>query len=150
MAPRYKLSTDGYLDLRDQRRVRTPGWHDDHIVPAPEAEAIRFLLSHSFPGHRRIVRPLSESSRKKIRLSLWADSVNERMDWVDRVWRSITRPVPAPRNPSEPQFLQVVTCGGWAYPLYLDGLVTRVLPPGGLPVAEVRAPAGAVLDLRSA
>jgi hypothetical protein len=138
------------MDLRDQRRVRTPGVHDDTIVPAPEADAIAFLLSHSFPGHRRIVRPLRTTDRKKIRMAMWADSVNERMDYVDRVWRSITQPVLPPVDASQPTLLQVVTCGAWAFPIHLDGQVTRVLPAGGVPLAEMEPAPAAALDLRTA
>jgi hypothetical protein len=83
-----RIAADGYIDLSDGRRVRTPGYHDHGLEPVPEEEAIAFLLSHSFRGHRRIVRSLSLQERKRIRLALWADSVQERMTLVDRVWRS--------------------------------------------------------------
>lgn len=131
-----RFSTDGYLDLRDGRRVRTPGNYDNGVDPAPEEEAVAFLLSHSFPGHRRLSRRLSEGDRRKIRLASWADSVSERMALVDRVWRTVTEPVPPPRRFDEPQLIQVVACGSRGYPLYLDGTVTRVLPHGGLPLDE--------------
>jgi hypothetical protein len=75
--------------------------------------------------------------RKRIRLALWADSVSERMTLVDRVWRSITEAVPAPVGTSEPKLLQVVRYGNWAYPLYVDGQSTRVIPLSGMPFAEV-------------
>lgn len=133
-----RVAADGYIDLSDSRRVRTPGYHDHRLDPVPEAEAIAFLLSHSFRGHRRIVRPLSLQERKRIRLALWADSVSERMTLVDRVWRSITEAVAPPVGSSEPQLVQVVRYGDWAYPLYLDGNATRVIPLSGMPFAEVK------------
>lgn len=132
-----RVSADGYIDLSDGRRVRTPGYHDHRLDPVPEEEAIAFLLSHSFRGHRRIVRPLSLEERKRIRLALWADSVSERMTLVDRVWRSITEAVSPPLGTSEPMLIQVVRHGSWAYPLYLDGDSTRVIPLSGMPLAEV-------------
>src|SRR5210317_817066 len=47
-----RVAADGYIDIRDGRRVRTPGIHTEVSVdPMPEAEALSFLLSHSFPGH---------------------------------------------------------------------------------------------------
>lgn len=132
-----RVAADGYIDLSDGRRVRTPGFHDHRLDPVPEEEAIAFLLSHSFRGHRRIIRPLSLQERKRIRLALWADSVSERMTLVDRVWRSITEAVPAPVGSTEPKLVQVVRYGTWAYPLYLDGDSTRVIPLSGMPFAEV-------------
>lgn len=132
-----RVAADGYIDLSDNRRVRTPGYHDQVVDPVPEEEAVAFLLSHSFRGHRRIVRPLSVSERKRIRLALWADSVSERMTLVDRVWRSITEPVLPPANRPGPHLIQVVRYGSWAYPLYVDGDVTRVIPLSGTPFAEV-------------
>jgi len=109
------------------------------VDPAPQAEALAFLLSHSFPGHRRIVRPMSISDRKKIQLALWADSVGERMNYIDRVWRNITDSVAPPKN-GKPELIQVVRLGDeWAYPVYLDGRVTRVLPHGGVSVGEQKA-----------
>ena len=130
-----RVAADGYIDLSDSRRVRTPGYHDHGLEPVPEEEAIAFLLSHSFRGHRRVARSLSLAERKRIRLALWADSVSERMTLVDRVWRAITEPVTVARS-DEPQLIQVLRCGDWAYPLYVDGDVTRVIPLGGLPLAE--------------
>jgi len=132
-----RVAADGYIDVRDGRRVRTPGNYDPSVEPVPEAEALSFLLSHSFPGHRRIVRPLSATHLKRLRMALWADSVSERMARVDRVWRAITEPALPPPDPSEPYLIQVVAFGPWAYPVYLDGSVTRVLPHGGLPAAEI-------------
>ena len=124
------------------------------VEAMPEGEALSFLLSHSFPGHRRMVRPLSETDRKNIRLALWADSVQVRMAYVDRVWRNVTEPVAPPSDATRPELVQVIHYGGvWAYPLYLDGEVTRVIPHGGLPMPEI---AGKVrsdfseLQLRSA
>jgi hypothetical protein len=132
-----RVATDGYIDLRDPRRVRTPGNHEPELEPVPEPEAVAFLLSHSFRGHRRIVRPLSLQDRKRIRLALWADSVSERMALVDRVWRSITEAVSAPTNSQGPRLVQLVRYGEWVYPLYLDGDVTRVIPLSGTPFAEL-------------
>ncbi|HSH75151.1 MAG TPA: hypothetical protein VLA09_05690 [Longimicrobiales bacterium] len=132
-----RVAADGYIDLRDSRRVRTPGYHEHSVDPVPEDEAVAFLLSHSFRGHRRIVRGLSVSERKRIRLALWADSVSERMTLVDRVWRSITEPVIPSAQQNGPQLIQVVRYGDWAYPLYADGDVTRVIPLSGTPIAEI-------------
>ena len=131
-----RVASDGYIDLRDSRRVRTPGDHDHGLDPVPEAEAIAFLLSHSFRGHRRVVRTLSVQDRKRIRLALWADSVSERMSLVDRVWRSITEAVSMPATQG-PQLVQIIRYGDWVYPLYTDGDVTRVIPLSGTPFAEV-------------
>ena len=131
-----RIAADGFMDLSDRRRVRTPGTKDTGVEPMPDGEALSFLLSHSFPGHRRIVRSMSESDRKNIRLALWADSVQVRMTYVDRVWRNITEPVLPPRDPTRPELVQVIHYGVWAYPLYLDGHVTRVIPHGGLPMPE--------------
>jgi len=132
-----RIATDGYIDLRDSRRVRTPGNHDHGIDPVPEGEAVAFLLSHSFRGHRRVIRPLSLQDRKRIRLALWADSVSERMTLVDRVWRSITEAVSLPANAKGPQLIQLVKYGEWLYPMYADGDVTRVIPLSGTPFAQV-------------
>lgn len=134
-----RVSADGYLDISDHRRIRTPGYYDHSLEPVPEGEAIAFLLSHAFRGHRRIVRPLSLQQRKRLRLALWADSVSERMTLVDRVWRAITEHVTAMPTPNGPQLIQVIRFGEWAYPLYADGEVTRVIPLGGMPLAEVSA-----------
>jgi hypothetical protein len=92
------------------------------------------LLSHTFPGHLKIVRSGTVSDRKQIQLVMWADSVSERMDLVDRIWRRITEPIAPGKASSRPKLVQLVRCGTyWAYPLYLDGSVTRVLPHGGMP-----------------
>ena len=133
-----RIAADGYIDLSDSRRVKTPGFHDHGVEPVPEEEAVAFLLSHTFRGHRRIVRPMSVQERKRIRLALWADSVSERMSLVDRVWRSITERVDITVASSEPELIQVVRFGTWAYPLYADGDVTRVIPHSGMPIAEVK------------
>jgi len=131
-----RVATDGYIDLRDSR-VRTPGNHDHGVDPVPEAEAVAFLLSHSFRGHRRIVRSLSLQDRKRIRLALWADSVSDRMNLVDRVCRAITETAPLAATGKAPQLIQLVKYGEWVYPLYADGDVTRVIPLSGTPFAEV-------------
>ena len=133
-----RISADGFMDLSDGRRVKTPGTSDTGVEPMPESEALSFLLSHSFPGHRRIVRALSLSDRKNLRLALWADSVSVRMSYVDRVWRNITEPVLPPADPATPELIQVINYGAvWAYPIYLDGEVTRVIPLGGMPAPEI-------------
>lgn len=144
-----RISTDGFIDLRDQRRVRTPGYFEAEIDPMPEAEALAFLLSHSFPGHRRIVRSFTHRERRNLKRASWADSVNERMNLLDLVWRAVTRPVPPPRSLDHPELIQVVRVDGeWAYPIYLDGGETRVLPTGGTPLSELRKSLGApFLDL---
>jgi hypothetical protein len=142
-----RVATDGYIDLRDSRRVRTPGNHDHGVDPVPEAEAVAFLLSHSFRGHRRIVRPLSVQDRKRIRLALWADSVSERMTLVDRVWRSITEAVALQTHTHAPQLVQLVRYGEWVYPLYADGDSTRVIPLSGTPFAEVPEQVAVEFDL---
>jgi hypothetical protein len=131
---RTRVHADGFLDISDRRRVRTPGNHEVRVDPAPDAEALAFLLSHTFPGHRKIVRSMTVSDRKQIQLAMWADSVSERMGLVDRIWRRITEPITPGKLSSRPKLVQVVRYGtSWAYPLYLDGSVTRVLPHGGVP-----------------
>ena len=69
------------------------------------------------------------------------------MTLVDRVWRSITERVAPEAGNSDPQLVQVVRYGSWAYPLYLDGEVTRVIPLGGMPLAEVPSELVFELDL---
>lgn len=129
-----RLSADGYLDLRDPRRVRTPGKFDRYVEPAPERESIDFLFSHVFPSHRRVARPISIGDRRKIKLAILATSVAERMTLVDRVWRSMTEPVPPPTRLDRPQLIQIVTFGDhWAYRVYLDGASTRIVPVGESP-----------------
>jgi len=143
-----RVAADGYIDLQDTRRVRTPGYYDHAVEPVPEEEAVAFLLSHSFRGHRRVIRPMSVNERKRIRLALWADSVSERMTLVDRVWRSITEPVMMPSATAPgPQLIQVIRYGEWAYPLYADGEVTRVIPLSGTPLAEMPQTAEFEFDL---
>jgi len=100
-------------------------------------EALSFLLSHTFPGHRRIVRRLTLEARRRLKLALWADSVSERMALADRVWRSISEPVAAPPDAEKPHLIQVARYGIWSYPVYLQGSVTRILPPGGVPAGEL-------------
>jgi len=131
-----RIHADGYIDLRDPRRVRTPGVVHKEVEPVPEDEAVSFLLSHAFPGHRKIVRTLSENHRRRIRLARWADSVQERMNLVDRVWRDITEPVLPPADPETPELVQVILYGKREFPLYLDSGVTRVIPPGGVPAGS--------------
>lgn len=121
-----RIATDGYIDLTDAR-IRTPGAHDENVEPLPEGEALSFLLSHDFPGHRRVVRPLSLEERKRIALARLADSVSERMAIVDRVWRAITVPVPAPSDPMRPELIQILRFRDRDYPLYLDDARTRVI-----------------------
>ena len=126
-----RLCTDGYLDLRDNRRVRTPGKFDRYIEPAPEREALDFLFSHVFPNHRRIVRPISIGERRAMKLAIVAGSVGERMTLVDRVWRSMTQAMSPPALLDRPTLIQVVTYGDhWAYKVYLEGVSTRVVPHG--------------------
>ena len=132
-----RVAADGYIDLRDGRRVRTPGFYDHPVEPATEAEALSFLLSHSFRGHRRLVRSLTLAERKRVRLAMWADSVSERMTLIDRVWRACTEEVLPPKNHDKPELIQVVQFESWAYPIYLDGPCTRVIPLGGVSLAEV-------------
>ena len=141
-----KISTDGFIDVRDHRRVRTPGFFEEKMDPMPEAEAVAFLLSHSFPGHRRIVRPMTPRERARLRMASWADSINKRMSLLDQVWRGITKPVPSPQDLSVPELIQIVRVNGeWAYPIYLDGDETRVLPTGGVPISEMKRQLGAPL-----
>jgi len=144
-----KISADGFIDVRDHRRVRTPGLYEEELDPMPEAEAVAFLLSHSFPGHRRIVRALTAKERGRLRMASWADSINKRMSLLDNVWRGITKPVASPLDPTKPELVQVVRVEGeWAYPIYLDGDETRVLPTGGVPISELKRQLGTpLLDL---
>lgn len=134
-----RVSTDGYIDIRDQRRVRTPGAPEDAVEPMPEGEAVAFLLSHSFRGYRAMVRPLGLGERRMMRLAAWADSVSERMALVDRVWRAVTEPVLTSSVHEGPQVFQVVQLGAWAYPLCVEGDCIRVLPPGGVPAGSLDA-----------
>ena len=145
-----RISTDGFIHVRDNRRVRTPGFFEAEMDPMPQADALAFLLSHSLPGHRRIVRPMTQRERRKLRRASWADSVNDRMNLLDLVWRGITKAVPPPRNHQEPELVQVVRIDDeWAFPIYLDGGETRVLPIGGVPLGELQDHLGTpILDMR--
>ena len=141
-----RISTDGFIDISMHTKIRTPGFHEIQMEPMPEAEAVAFLLSHSFPGYRRIVRPLSSRERRNLKRASWADSVGERMSIVDRVWREITKPVSPPSDPDEPELIQIVSVEEeWAYPLYLAGVETRVLHTGGVPIADLKKKLGAPL-----
>ena len=144
-----RISTDGFIDVRNSRKIRTPGWHEIRMDPMPEAEAVAFLLSHSFPGHRKIVRPMTPRERARLRRASWADSINERMALLDKVWRDITRPVPSPEDTTAPELIQIVRVEeDWAYPIYLAGENTQVLPVGGVPIEELGRRLGApFLDL---
>ena len=144
-----RIAADGFIDVRDGRRVRTPGIHDEDVQPVPQGEAFAFLLSHTFPGHRRVVRGLTEGERRRMRLAMWADSVSERMALVDRIWRAITEAVLPPASMDVPELLQVVELRGWAFPLYLDGASTRVIPGNGVPLGEVSADRILHLEARS-
>lgn len=132
-----RITSDGFLDLGNDGKVRTPGIYDERLEPLPEREALSFLLSHAFPGARRIVRPLSTRHRSALQRAMWAESVSKRMSLLDRVWRGITRPVNRTAD-GEAQLLQIVMYGNeWAYPLYLERGTVRVLPEGGLPFGQV-------------
>lgn len=146
-----RIATDGYIDLTDARYVRTPGAYADRAEPVEEGEALAFLLTHSFPGHRRVVRPLSVDDRRRIRLALWADSVSERMALVDRVWRGITAPVTGPVSSTHAQLIQIITYRGRRWPLYLEGGRTRVIPDApGAPPATLPREMLLDFDLRTA
>lgn len=133
-----RICSDGFILLDEPRRLRTPGPYDSMVDPMPEDEAVSFLLSHAFPGCRRIVRPLTPHERRLIRLAAWASSVNERMALLDPVWRAITAPVEVSKRSRGPVLLQVAEYRGrWAYPLYAENGTTRVRPEGGVPVAEL-------------
>ena len=147
-----RFATDGFLDCRESGRVRMPGAYDEEMDALPERRALSFLLSHSFPGPRTIVRALSEANRKTLRRAQLADSVNHRMNLVDRVWREITEPAYGVAPSEEPQLLQIVMYGDlWAYPLYLVGDRMEVAPEGGLPVGKLqRRKKAPRIDLQSA
>lgn len=56
----------------------------------------------------------------------WVSSTES--DAVSRI------PITPGKTSNRPKLVQVVRYGtSWAYPLYLDGSVTRVLPNGGVP-----------------
>jgi hypothetical protein len=145
-----RIAADGFIDVRDGRRVRTPGIYQENVKPVPQGEALAFLLSHSFRGHRRMVRALRDGERRRIRLAMWADSVSERMDLVDRIWRAVTEPALPPKSMEVPELLQVVEFRGWAFPIYLDGPCTRVIPTDGVPLGEVTEDRILHLETRSA
>lgn len=127
-----RICADGYLDLNTTLRVVMPGDHRTEVEPLPLREAMDFLLSHTFKGHRKINRRMTETHRSRLRLAMWADSVGNRMAMVDRVWREITEPIHTTHDPSEPRMIQLVQVGtDWQYSLYLVGEETRVIPPGG-------------------
>lgn len=132
-----RIHADGYIDLRTTAKIRTPGPATE-VDPSPENEAVAFLLSHSFPGARKVVRPLTEGHRRRIRLARWAGSVSERMSLMDRIWREITEPVNPPEDPDVPHLIQVIRYGEREYPLYLEGGMTRVIPAGGVPKGRFR------------
>ena len=148
-----RLCTDGFMDLRDQRRVRTPGDHAPNVDPLPVREALNFLLSHTFPGHRKVVRPLTEDHCRRLRLAYFADSVADRMNRVDRVWRSITEPMGPPQDPTVPELVQRLQVGpDWVFPIYLVGESTRAIPPGGVAswAVDPDSPAVPVLEMDAA
>lgn len=124
-----RFANDGFLDAGHGGRVRTPGWHEERLDPLPEGEALAYLLSHAFPGARRIVRAPDASERTALRRALWSGSVNERMGVVDRVWRAVTRPVPVEVGENgEPVLIQVVLYGdSRVFPLYFARGTTCVL-----------------------
>lgn len=148
-----RICTDGFISLDDKRRVRTPGWHGDVTEPMPEPEAVSFLLSHAFPGARRIVRPLNQTERRQIRRAVWEESVNDRMALLDPVWRAITEPLPPDEKRHGAAHLVQVACYGErrAYPIYVVDGTTRVRPCGGLPVEELNGQRKAErIELKSA
>ena len=133
---RTRVHADGFLDISDRRRVRTPGNHVLPVEPARDGEALAFLLSHTFPGHRKVVRSMTVSDRKQIQLAMWADSVSERMGLVDRVWRRITEPITPGKLSTRPKLVQVVSYGtSWAYPS-LPGWLRH---PGAPPRWRIRS-----------
>jgi hypothetical protein len=72
------------------------------------------------------------------------------MALLDQVWRGITKPVPPPRDWQKPELVQIVRIDDeWAFPIYLDGDETRVLPTGGVPLSELTKQLGTpTLDMR--
>ncbi|MGI9625545.1 MAG: hypothetical protein ACR2QM_01805 [Longimicrobiales bacterium] len=136
-----RIAADGYIDLGDYR-VRTPGRHEERFDPLPMDEGLRFLFSHSFRGHRMVTRAPTAWELTYLRHGLWADSISDRMDHVDRVWRGMTQPAPAPFSLDKPQLIQVVEFQGWSYPVHLTEFGTMVLPEGGDPSSQFDAPKG--------
>ena len=134
-----RIAADGYVDLGDYR-VRTPGRHQERFDPLPLGEGLAFLFSHSFRGHRTVVRAPTEWELSYLQHGLWSETISDRMDQVDRVWRAITEPAPAPTNLERPQLVQVVEYADtWAYPVHLSELGTLILPDGGDPISAVKA-----------
>ncbi|MBI4520639.1 MAG: hypothetical protein HY701_07360 [Gemmatimonadetes bacterium] len=132
-----RICSDGFMVLNEYGKMRTPGPYDCDVEPMPEEEAVSFLLSHSFPGRRRIVRPLTIADRRAIKLASWASSVSERMALLDPVWRGITVPVDVHEN-GHAVLIQVAQYREqWAYPLYIDRGTTCVHPAGGVAVAKL-------------
>ena len=135
-----RIAADGYIDLGDYR-VRTPGRHQERFDPLPLDEGLSFLFSHSFRGHRMVVRAPSEWELSYLQHGLWADTIADRMDPVDRVWRAITEPFTPPVGLTKPKLIQVVEyADSWAYPIHLTESSTLLLPEGGDPIASIRAP----------
>jgi len=130
-----RFASDGFLDLGNEKRVKTPGKHEERLDPLPEDEALAYLLSHAFPGARRVVRAPDASERTALRRAMSFGSVNARMNVVDRVWRAITRPVSVEADENgEPVLIQIVLYGGSrVFPLYLVRGTTRVLKNGDAP-----------------
>ncbi len=138
-----RIAADGYIDLGDFQRVRTPGRHDERHEPMPLGEGLAFLFSHNFAGHRVMVRGPSLNELSHLQHAVWANSIGQRMDLVDRLWRSLTEAVTPPHGLSEPHLLQVVQFAeSWAYPIYLDPSGTSVAPSGGDPLCETSMPGG--------
>ena len=134
-----RIAADGYIDLGDFNRVRTPGLHKEHFDPMPIGEGLAFLFSHTFQGHRCMVRPPSETELSYLKHAVWADSIGERMDLVDRVWRAVTAPITPPHGMQDLWLAQVVRFRDrWVYPIHLNQAMTVVSPPGGDPVSEYR------------
>lgn len=135
-----RIAADGYIDLGDYR-VRTPGRHQERFDPLPLGEGLAFLLSHTFRGHRRVVRAPTEWELSYLQHGLWAENVGDRLEQIDRVWRAITEPITPPAGLVRPHLIQIVEFAGvWAYPIHVNGSDTQVLPQGGDPADQVRGP----------
>ena len=143
-----QIKTDGYIDLRDGRKVRTPGIHESVLEPVPEAEALAFLLSHTFPGQRKMNRPLNTRDRRQLRLALWEDSVESRMSLADRVWRSVSEAVEV-ISQGKPRLLQIIQHGKSLFLLYVDEAQTRISPAVELDASELASPEAEVFDAQS-
>ena len=133
-----RIAADGYVDLGDYR-VRTPGRHQERFDPLPLGEGLAFLFSHSFTGHRTVVRAPTEWELSYLQHGLWAETISDRMDQVDRVWRAITVASPPPTHLEKPRLAQVVEYGTWAYPVHFTESGTMILPQGGDPAADIKA-----------